>query len=83
MVKELQQQTVKVGCLACNGSLNSYDSYSCPVCQGAGFVEVMPLEEEVVPPMAVSQAEAVMPEGVTIPKTGSIADGYDFLVEHL
>jgi DnaJ-class molecular chaperone len=49
MSKELQQRNVKVKCLACNGSLNSYDSYSCPFCQGTGFVEAQIVEEEFLP----------------------------------
>jgi hypothetical protein len=49
MVKELQQRNVKVNCLACNGSLHSYDSYSCPVCQSAGFVEAQSMEEALFP----------------------------------
>jgi hypothetical protein len=82
MVKELHQRTVKVDCLACNGSLYSYDSYSCPVCQGAGFVEVVPLEEALLP-KAVSNAEILTPDEILIPKTGSVADSYEFFVEHL
>ena len=82
MVKELEQRTVKAACSACNGSLNSYDSYSCPVCQGTGLVEVQALEEEFLP-KAVLNAEILIPEEVLFPKTGSIADGYEFFVEHL
>jgi DnaJ-class molecular chaperone len=81
MVKEFQQRTVKAGCLACNGSLNSYDSYFCPVCQGTGFVEVQAFEE-VLLPKAASKAEILTPEEVPIPQTGSTADNY-FFVEHL
>jgi DnaJ-class molecular chaperone len=49
MVKESQQRTVKVICSACNGSLNSYDFYSCPVCQGSGFVKPQIVEEAPFP----------------------------------
>jgi hypothetical protein len=82
VVKEFQQRIVKVDCLACSGDLHSYDSYSCPVCQGTGFVEVQAFEEALLP-KAVSKAEILTPEEVLIPKTGSIADGYEFFVEHL
>jgi hypothetical protein len=82
MVKEPQRRTVKAVCLACNGSLNSYDSYFCPVCQGTALVEVQAIEE-VLLPKAVLKAEILVPEEVLIPRTGSIADGYEFFVEHL
>jgi hypothetical protein len=49
MLEELKQTIVKVDCMACNGSLNSYDSYSCPVCQGAGFAHVKALEGMLLP----------------------------------
>jgi DnaJ-class molecular chaperone len=45
MVRQFQQRNVKGKCLACNGSLNSYDSYSCPFCQGTGFVEAQTIGE--------------------------------------
>jgi len=49
MLQELQERNVKVKCLACNGSLNSYDSYSCPFCQGTGIVEAQIVEEALLP----------------------------------
>jgi hypothetical protein len=82
MVKEVLQRTAKVSCWACNGSLNSYDSYVCPVCQGTGWVEVQALEEKQLP-KAELNAEILTPQEGLIPKTGSIADGYEFYVEHL
>ena len=45
MLEGLEQTIAKVDCMVCNGSLNSYDSYSCPVCRGVGFVHVQALEE--------------------------------------
>jgi DnaJ-class molecular chaperone len=84
MLKEPRQKIVKADCLACNdnGSLNSFDSYSCPICQGTGFVEVQALEE-VQLPKVMANAEILTPAEELIPETGSIADGYEFRVEHL
>jgi predicted RNA-binding Zn-ribbon protein involved in translation (DUF1610 family) len=82
MLKEMKPKIGLEKCLSCNGSLNSYDSYSCPICQGAGLIEVQALEE-VLLPKAVLNAEILIPEEVLLPKTGSIADGYEFFVEHL
>jgi DnaJ-class molecular chaperone len=84
MLKELKQRIIKVECLACNGnsSLNSYDSYSCPICRGTGFVEVQALEE-VLLPETKSNAEIRIPEEVLLPLARSMAGGYEFNVEHL
>jgi DnaJ-class molecular chaperone len=84
MLKELQHRILKVDCLACNGngSLNSFDSYSCPICQGTGCVEVQALEEAQLPKV-MANAEILTPEEELLPETGSIADGYEFPVEHL
>jgi DnaJ-class molecular chaperone len=70
--------------LACNGngSLNSFDSYSCPICQGTGFVEVQALEKTQLPKV-MANAELLSPEKGLILETGSIVDGYEFRVEHL
>jgi DnaJ-class molecular chaperone len=84
MLKESQHRIVKADCLACsgNGSLNSFDSYSCPVCQGTGFVGVQAVEEAQLPKV-MANAEILTPEKGLLPETGSIADGYEFCVEHL
>jgi RecJ-like exonuclease len=82
MLKETKRRIGLVDCWACNGSLNSYDSYSCPICQGTGFVEVLDLPEAVLP-KAGSSAEILTPVEEILPKTGSVADGYEFCVEHL
>jgi DnaJ-class molecular chaperone len=82
MLVEMKPNIGLVDCLACNGSLNSYDSYSCPICQGTGFVEVQALEET-QPPKVMANAEIMSPEERLIPETGSIADGYEFRIEHL
>lgn len=34
-----------LACPACRGSLNAYDSYCCPICQGTGFIQVTDTEE--------------------------------------
>jgi hypothetical protein len=49
MLKELKQSNFVFDCPACNGSLNSYDSYSCPICQGASLVKVKAMEELFLP----------------------------------
>ena len=49
MVKKSQQRNVKINCLAGNGHLNAHDSYSCPICQGAGFVKPQSMEEALLP----------------------------------
>jgi RecJ-like exonuclease len=82
MLKEVKQRIGLAECWACNGSLNFYDSYSCPICQGVGFVEVQALEE-VLFPEAKSYAQIQTLEEAQLPPDRSIADGYEFCVEHL
>ena len=36
-------------CPACRGSLNTYDSYCCPICQGTGLAHVPDIKEVFVP----------------------------------
>jgi DnaJ-class molecular chaperone len=84
MLKELPRRIVNVDCLACNGngSLNSYDSYSCPICQGAGFIEVR-ASEEVLLPKARSNPVIAASEEVLVPQAMAKRGGYEFCVEHL
>jgi DnaJ-class molecular chaperone len=81
-LKAMKPKIGLVKCSACNGSLNSYDSYSCPICQGTDLVEVQTLEETQVPKTVVN-AEIPIQDEVLFPETGSIADGYEFRIEHL
>lgn len=82
MFKEFQSRIVKVNCLACNGSLYAYDSYSCPICQGTGFVEVQAFEEVLLPETEL-KVQTQTPEEMLLPQMGSFAGGYEFCVEHL
>jgi DnaJ-class molecular chaperone len=84
MLREFQPRIVKVNCLACNGngSLYSYDSYSCPICQGNGFVEVQAFEE-VLLPEARSNPVITDPGEVLAPQLMAKAGGYELCVEHL